>query len=193
MNRAVFSFISMVSGRRSKRNKTLTFAGSSTLLLKKFIQNTIQSQKVFYRYFRRKGLKRFFKENVLESDGSNETKAKSIALGIFIGLSPFWGFHSFLAITLSVYFKMNKLLTFMASQVTFPPLIPLIIFLSMIVGAPFVVNTSNLQDQSFDLEFIKNNLTQYIIGSLILSVSCAVVLGFLSYFILEKLSARKKK
>lgn len=161
--------------------------------MKKFIQNTIQSQKVFYRYFRRKGLKRFFKENVLESEGSNETKAKSIALGIFIGLSPFWGFHSFLAISLSVYFKLNKLLTFISSQVTFPPLIPLIIFLSMIVGAPFVSSTTSLENQSFDLEFIKNNLTQYIIGSLILSISCSIVFGLLSYFILEKLSSRSKK
>lgn len=161
--------------------------------MKKFIQNTIQSQKVFYRYFRRKGLKRFFKENILESDGSNETKAKSIALGIFIGLSPFWGLHSFLAITLSVYFKLNKLLTFMSSQVTFPPLIPIIIFISMIVGAPFVSSSSNLENQSFDFEFIKNNLTQYIIGSLILSVSCSLVFGFLSYLILQKLSPGPKK
>ena len=161
--------------------------------MKKFIQNTIQSQKVFYRYFRRKGLKRFFKENVLESEGSNETKAKSIALGIFIGLSPFWGFHSFLAITLSVYFKLNKLLTFMSSQVTFPPLIPLIIFLSMMVGAPFVTSTVNLQDQTFDLEFIKNNLTQYIVGSFILAASCSIIFGFLSYFILQKFTPRAKK
>lgn len=160
--------------------------------MKKFIQNAIQSQKVFYRYFRRKGLRRFFKENILESEGSNETKAKSIALGIFVGLSPFWGLHSFLAITLSVYFKLNKLLTFMSSQITFPPLIPLIIFLSMMVGAPFVSNTVNLQDQTFDLEFIKSNLTQYIIGSLILSISCSLVLGLISYLILQKFNPSPK-
>jgi uncharacterized protein (DUF2062 family) len=161
--------------------------------VKKFIQNAIQSQKVFYRYFRRKGLRRFFKENILESEGSNETKAKSIALGIFVGLSPFWGFHSFLAITLSVYFKLNKLLTFMSSQITFPPLIPLIIFLSMMVGAPFVSNTVNLQDQTFDLEFIKSNLTQYIIGSLILSISCSLIFGLISYLILQKFNPPPKK
>ena len=161
--------------------------------MKKFIQNTIQSQKIFYRYFRRIGLRRFFKENILEIDGSNETKAKSIALGIFIGLSPFWGFHSFLAITLSVYFKMNKLLTFMSSQITFPPLIPLIIFLSMMTGAPFVTATVNLQNQTYDLEFIKNNLTQYIIGSFILSISCSLIFGLISYLILKKFNPSNKK
>ena len=160
--------------------------------MKKFILNTIQSQKVFYRYFRRKGLKRFLKENILESDGTNELKAKSIALGIFIGLCPFWGFHSFLAITLAVYFKMNKVLTFMASQFTFPHLIPFIIFLSMMVGAPFVSHKTSLQNQDFDFEFIKANLTQYIIGSFILSVTCSVTVGLMSYFIFEKFKPSKK-
>ncbi len=160
--------------------------------LKKFIQNTIQSQKIFYRYFRRKGLKRFFKENILESEGSNETKAKSIALGIFIGLSPFWGFHSFLAITLSVYFKMNKMLTFMASQITFPPLIPLIIFASLYVGAPFAGSAAALENENFDFDYIKNNLAQYIIGSLILATGFSIIAGFVSYFILQKFKPKKK-
>ena len=81
----------------------------------------------------------------------------------------------------------------MSSQVTFPPLIPLIIFLSMIVGQPFVNASTSLENQSFDLDFIKENLTQYIIGSLILSISCAVFFGFLSYFILQKFSPDQKK
>ncbi len=80
----------------------------------------------------------------------------------------------------------------MASQITFPPLIPLIIFLSMMVGAPFVSHTTSLENQSFDFEFIKANLTQYIIGSFILSITCSVTMGFLSYFILEKFKSQKK-
>jgi uncharacterized protein (DUF2062 family) len=161
--------------------------------LKKFIQNTIKSQKIFYRYFRRKGLKRFLKENVLETDGSNEVKAKSVALGIFIGLSPFWGLHSFLAISLAVYFKMNKMLTFMSSQITFPPLIPLIIFASMMVGAPFVESSSSFENQTFDMDFIKNNLVQYLIGSFILAICCSLFFGFLVYYFLEKFGPKAPK
>ncbi|MBB5333887.1 DUF2062 domain-containing protein [Chryseobacterium koreense] len=153
--------------------------------MQNFIKNSIQSQKVFYRYFRRKGFRRFLKENVLESEGSNETKAKSIALGIFIGISPFWGLHSFLAISLSVYFKLNKVLTFMASQITFPPLIPFIIFLSVLVGAPFVGGETSFENITFNTEFIKSNLLQYIVGSLILAASSGVFFGFLSYFVLR--------
>ncbi|WP_234109349.1 DUF2062 domain-containing protein [Chryseobacterium sp. R2A-55] len=156
--------------------------------MQNFIKNSIQSQKVFYRYFRRKGFRRFLKENVLESEGSNETKAKSIALGIFIGISPFWGLHSFLAISLSVYFKLNKVLTFMASQITFPPLIPFIIFLSVLVGAPFVGGETSFENITFDMEFVKSNLLQYVIGSLILAFFAGVFFGILSYLVLRLFS-----
>lgn len=158
--------------------------------MQNFIKNSIQSQKVFYRYFRRKGFRRFLKENVLESEGSNETKAKSIALGIFIGISPFWGLHSFLAISLSVYFKLNKVLTFMASQITFPPLIPFIIFLSVLVGAPFVGGETSFENITFDMEFVKSNLLQYVIGSLILAFFAGVFFGILSYLVLRLFSKK---
>lgn len=162
-------------------------------MIKNFIQNSINSQKIFYRYFRRKGWKRFLKENILESDGSNKTKAKSIAMGIFIGISPFWGFHSFLAITLSVFFRLNKMLTFIASQVTFPPLIPFIIYLSVKVGAPFVSNRASFENASFDFDFIKQNLIQYIIGSFMLATLSALFFGVVSYFFLNYFSPEKKR
>ena len=79
----------------------------------------------------------------------------------------------------------------MSSQITFPPLIPLIIFASMMVGAPFAGDQVNLQDQSLNFEFIKNNLVQYLVGSLILSVTCSVLFGFLSYYILQKFKPQK--
>ena len=109
--------------------------------MKNFIQNSIKSQKVFYRYFRRKGIKRLFKENILESDGDNKSKALSIALGIFIGVSPFWGFHTVLALSLATVFKLNKFLSFVFSQVSIAPLapfIPFILGISMFFGSFFV-------------------------------------------------------
>lgn len=70
-------------------------------------------------------------------------------------------------------------------------MIPLIIFASMLVGAPFVGDKVDLQDQSFNIDFIKNNLVQYIIGSFILSVTCSLLFGFLSYFVLQKFKPQK--
>ncbi|WP_027387015.1 DUF2062 domain-containing protein [Chryseobacterium gregarium] len=139
----------------------------------------------FINNFKKKSFKRFIKEDVLESDGSNRTKAFSIALGVFIGFSPFWGFHTLLVISLSVLFKLNKVLAFVASNVSLPPFIPFIIAASLFLGSPFVDDNSNILSQDLNFELIKNNLVQYIIGSMILAtvmsaVSWIAVLLFLN-------------
>ena len=126
--------------------------------MKNFIQNSIKSQKVFYRYFRRKGIKRLFKENILESDGNNKSKALSIALGIFIGVSPFWGFHTVLALSLATVFKLNKFLTFVFSQISLAPFIPFIIGISMFFGSFFVEGKTDFSHQELNLEMVKHNL-----------------------------------
>lgn len=142
----------------------------------------------FVNNFKKKSFKRFMKEDVLESDGSNRTKAFSIALGVFIGLSPFWGFQTLLVISLSVLFKLNKVLAFVASNVSLPPFIPLIIAASLFLGAPFVHGDSNLVSQDLNFDLVKNNLLQYVIGSFILSTTLSAVAGISTFLFLNKLN-----
>lgn len=136
--------------------------------------------------FKKKSFKRFIKEDVLESDGSNRTKAFSVALGVFIGLSPFWGFHTLLTISLAVLFKLNKVLAFVASNVSIPPFIPFIIAASLFLGAPFVGGNSNIFSQELNFDLVKNNLLQYLIGSAILSVSLSIISGIAVFLFLNK-------
>lgn len=142
----------------------------------------------FVNNFKKKSFKRFLKEDVLESDGSNRTKAFSIALGVFIGFSPLWGFHTFLTISLSVLFKLNKVLAFVASNVSLPPFIPFIIAASLFLGSPFVHEESNLLSQELNFELIKNNLAQYVIGSFILAATASAICGVASFLFLSRLS-----
>ena len=160
--------------------------------MKNFIQNTFQSQRVFYRYFRRKGFKRFLKENILQSEGSNLNKAQSMALGIFIGSSPFWGFHTVLALALAVALRLNKMLVFIFTQITIAPLIPFLIYISMLIGDPFVKGETDFASMEFTLSAIQSHLLQYVIGSLILALISATIVFGVSYLILEKLSPRSK-
>ena len=153
--------------------------------MKNFIQNSIKSQKVFYRYFRRKGIKRLFKENILESDGNNKSKALSIALGIFIGVSPFWGFHTVLALTLATVFKLNKFLTFVFSQISLAPFIPFIIGISMFFGSFFVEGKTDFSHQELNLEMVKYNLLQYVVGSFIFATLLAISFGFTFFYLLN--------
>lgn len=142
----------------------------------------------FISNFRKKSFKRFIKEDVLESDGSNRTKAFSIALGVFVGFSPFWGFHTLLVISLSVLFKLNKVLAFIASNVSLPPFIPFIIVASLFLGSPFVAGESDIFSQEWNFELVKNHFLQYIIGSMILAISMSVISWIATFLFLNKVS-----
>lgn len=142
----------------------------------------------FVNNFKKKSFKKFIKEDVLESDGSNRTKAFSVALGIFIGLSPFWGLHTLLVISLAVLFKLNKVLAFVASNISLPPFIPFIIAASLFLGAPFVHGDSNILTQELNFDLVKNNLLQYVIGSAILATTMATLSGIATYLLLHKLN-----
>lgn len=142
----------------------------------------------FINNFRKKSFKRFIREDVLESDGSNRTKAFSIALGVFIGLSPVWGFQTFLTISLAVLFKLNKVLAFVSSNISFPPFIPFIIAASLFIGAPFVDGETNFFSHELNFELVKNHLLQYIIGSFILATSASAIFGLGFYLFLNKVN-----
>src|SRR5690606_28107169 len=83
---------------------------------------------------KKKGFKRFIYEDFLGSNDSHEKKALSIALGIFIGLCPLWGFHTLMVLFLAILFKLNKAIAFAFSNISLPPFIPLVLFMSLKMG-----------------------------------------------------------
>ena len=147
----------------------------------------------FFRKLLKKKFKDFVREDILASSDSNFKKASSIALGVFIGIAPFWGFQTILSISLAVLFKLNKALAFVFSNISFPPMIPVIIFSSLKVGSFFVGNTKPLRfDHSITIDIVKSNITQYLVGSFILATVSAIAFGVGSYLLLS-LSKKSKK
>lgn len=139
----------------------------------------------FFRRAKKKGFKKFFLEDILESKDSNFKKSAAIALGIFIGISPFWGFQTILLFTFAALFKLNKVIAYLSSNVSFPPFIPFIIYGSLKMGSYFVSTDAPLiLDSSITLDDIQKNATQYIVGSLILASVSALFFGLLSYLLL---------
>lgn len=137
--------------------------------------------------FKKKSFKQFLKEDILETEGSSAKKAWSIALGIFIGLSPLWGFQTVTVIALAVFLRLNKILAFAFSHISFPPLIPFIIALSLGIGGLVLGEKIDFFHESFSLELVKEHLIQYVIGSLILATFTATIFGLGFYFFLSKI------
>ncbi|MEE2773157.1 MAG: DUF2062 domain-containing protein [Bacteroidota bacterium] len=139
-----------------------------------------------YQDFKNKGFRKFWKEDILKSQEPAHKKAAAIALGVFVGISPFWGIHTFLVFILAALFRLNKVTAFLFSNISIPPLIPFIIYASYQAGS--LVSGKgfdwDLQLQRFDTGHdIFLGLWQYIIGSLALAIVVALSLWIVFYFL----------
>lgn len=132
----------------------------------------------------KKPLKKLIKEDILLSNCPNHIIAFSIALGIFMGIFPIWGFQLIVGFIIAYLLKLNKTLFFIAANISIAPLIPIIIYLSYVTGSFFMGEFSWKVDFDLSLEATKYNFKQYIIGSVMLSIIASTVLGFLTYLLL---------
>lgn len=139
----------------------------------------------FVKGFKKKSFKNFVKEDILGSGDSAAIKASSIALGTFIGLTPLWGLHSFLSLFLAISLRLNKPLAFAFSNISIPPMIPIIIYSSLQIGY-FIIPNSAAKAEFTDFNFhtISNHLMQYVVGSFSLALLMSATLGTLSYGLL---------
>lgn len=148
-----------------------------------------------FRKLKKKGVKRFFLEDFLQNSDSKGKKALSIGLGVFIGISPLWGFQTALVLFLAVALKLNKVIAFTFSNVSLPIFIPFIIYGSFQVGA-FLLGTdpviSNLSDINIENINFKEHLSQYLVGSFSLAIFLALLIGVMGYITLLVFSQKEK-
>jgi len=154
----------------------------------------IKPRNFFRSLFSNRNWRRNLREQLFSADASDRLKATSVGFGVFMGIVPIWGFQLLVAITLAIFFRLNKALVIIAANISIPPMIPLIIYLSFKAGAYWMPGSA--ADLSFskgiDLETIRINLTQYIWGSITLAVVAGTGFGFITYGLL-KLGRRRKK
>jgi glycosyltransferase involved in cell wall biosynthesis len=138
-------------------------------------------------------MRKLLDEHLFNPHHSTQLKSISVAFGIFMGIVPIWGFQLAAAIFLAILFRLNKPLVIIAANISIPPMIPLIIYLSYKTGA-FWMGTNAMQidfSNEITLQSIKNNLQQYILGSITLAIIAALVFG-LGTFIFLKLIGKKQ-
>jgi len=138
------------------------------------------------RRIKKKGLKRFFFEDVFKSSDTPSKKAKSIALGSFMAMTPFWGLHGILALAFATAFKLNKAIAFAFSNLSIPPVIPFVIFGSIKIGSLILGTKSTFDFKNLATNIkLLSNVKEYLIGSFILAIIVSFVFGSLSYIILK--------
>ena len=129
---------------------------------------------------------RTIKREAIKREESNLMKSLSLGFGVFMGIIPIWGFQLLVGIPLSVIFKMNKVLFVAAANISIPPLIPFILYGSLLVGQFIVGGEINHETLlSLELEDVKTNAYQYLIGAVALSILAFVSVFSVSFLLLK--------
>jgi len=131
-------------------------------------------------------LSRIWKEKILKVNESPQKKALAISLGVFIGIAPLWGFQTLLVLFLAQITKLNKALAFLFSNVSLPPFIPFIIFISYQIGALVLGKPLEANLDSFEIENaldVYRNVKQYLIGATAFAAISSMLVGIVFYFI----------
>lgn len=100
-----------------------------------------------------------------------------------MGIIPLWGFQLAIAIAGAFLLRLNKALVIIAANISIPPMIPLILFLSHTTGS--MLMGANAQHLSFSdditLELVHDNFIQYVLGAISLAVVSGVVATGLTF------------
>lgn len=146
----------------------------------------------FFRRIKKKGLRKFLLEDLLKSEDSPKKKALSIALGLFIGLSPFWGLHTLIVLGLAFFFRLNKAIAFAFSNISLPPFIPFVLYFSVQVGVWITGEKLFFSQESIMENLIAvKGLKTYLIGSFVLATVIAIISGLIGYLTLTQMAKRK--
>ena len=130
---------------------------------------------------------RRLKEEAVRPEESSWHKALSIGFGLFMGIVPIWGFQLAVGIPLAFLLKLNRVLFVAAANISIPPMIPLILYGSYRMGAPFVGDDRVRIERFADLtlEAIHWNMMQYLLGAVLLAVAAGLAGTLVSWVLLR--------
>jgi glycosyltransferase involved in cell wall biosynthesis len=142
---------------------------------------------MFIKTLKIRSIKEFLREYILDSTDSNTKITLSVMTGIYIGILPVWGWQMMIAFGLAHFFKLNKFVAVAASNISIPPLLPLILYLSYLTGG-WALGTKTLAlhySSGLGLQWIKANFVQYVTGSFIFGAITSIGLGGITYILLN--------
>ena len=129
------------------------------------------------------------KIKILFTEGieNNFIMAASASLGVFMGIVPIWGFQMIVAVAVAHLVKLNKPIVLLFSNISIPPIIPIILFLSMQTGSLFLHQkwlSISIGDMSW--EYCLTLMEDYIVGSILFATLsaalCFVVIWIFLHF-----------
>jgi uncharacterized protein (DUF2062 family) len=106
-----------------------------------------------------------------------------------MGIVPLWGYQMIIAFALAHFFRLNKAIVIIASNISIPPMIPFILYGSMKTGSILLGQPMALTFHGITIDTAKQMLVQYIPGSIVFALLVGI-LGWLITFAILKISRK---
>lgn len=146
---------------------------------------------VFFKSLSIKNIKYFFNKYVFNSTDSNVKMSASIALGVFCGIIPIWGYQLVFAGVSAHLLKLNKVVAMISSNISIPPMIPFILYGSLVLGGIFFDKPLWIDIHQVSFQTVAEALLQYVVGSVMLAIIAFLVV-FLSTLCIFSFTRHKR-
>lgn len=128
----------------------------------------------------------FFTDNAHEPG----KMAASVGIGLFFGITPFWGFQLLLAIWAAHRLRLNKAVAAVAANISIPPMVPFLVYGSLLVGCrlltgkPFELSFTELSNANW-WATTKAYAWEWVVGSFALAVIVSLAGTTITYGIAQ--------
>lgn len=145
------------------------------------------------------GLKRFHRR-FLKIRGTPQQVALGLALGVFVGMSPFLGFHTLIAVMLASLIKWSKIAAGVGVFITNPFTAPLIYPITYRLGATLTGFSESFHLKSLFqtdglMGVLKNSpllLVDLLIGGVVVGLPLAAITYFMAFRVITRARAHIK-
>lgn len=130
--------------------------------------------------------------SLLRSHLSPKETGLAVGIGALIGTTPFIGFHTLIVAAVAFAARLNGAYLWLGTQVSIPPLAPLLAFASIGTGAKLLGRPLALPSQ-FTLTVAAEYFGLWLLGSLVVGSAIGIVVGGAAFFIARRYRNFKKK
>ncbi len=110
--------------------------------------------------------------------------AAAVAVGVFVGCTPFWGLHLAIALLLATVLRLNRVLVYAATNLANPITAPPLIFAEVQVGHRILLQTwLGLSMDEVAQEGVAGLFRDFFVGSLVVGAGLGLLLGLTAWLV----------
>ncbi len=131
-------------------------------------------------------------KKILSLDDPPEKIALSFSVGVFISISPFFGFHTILALVFSFLFRLNKVATVTGSWMNNPWTMAPVYYIDYKIGSLIMGHDIEFDLKPFTLQHYLNGGKDVFFDILVGSVVFGIFVSTLTYFVMKTILKKRR-